>query len=122
MPLTAPHTPLSVTSEWKNKSGLDSEYADWVMETDAAVGRILDALEKNGIADNTLVIFTSDNGCGSYIGAKDLAQRGHYVSGPLRGYKGDVWEGGHRIPLIVRLPGTVKPGTSSDQLVVLTDV
>jgi arylsulfatase A-like enzyme len=122
LPLTSPHTPLAVTAEWKNKSGLHNDYADFVMQSDAVVGSILKALEDNGIANNTLVIFTSDNGCGSYIGAKDLEQRGHYVSGGLRGYKGDVWEGGHRIPFIVRMPGTVKAGTVCHQLVLQTDI
>jgi arylsulfatase A-like enzyme len=87
------------------------------MQTDATVGRVLDALEKSGAAKNTLVLFTSDNGCAPYIGAKDLEQMGHYPSGPLRGYKADAWEGGHRVPFIVRWPGTVKPGSVSNQLV-----
>jgi len=120
MPLTAPHTPIAVNPEWQGKSGL-IPYADLVMETDALVGRVLQAIEKSGEAENTLVIFTSDNGCAPYIGAKDLEAKGHYPSGPLRGYKADVWEGGHRVPLIVRWPGTVKPGTRCDQLVMQAD-
>ena len=116
LPLTAPHTPLAVIEAWQNKSGLNA-YADFVMQTDATVGRVLAALEKSGAAKNTLVIFTSDNGCAPYIGAKDLEQMGHYPSGPLRGYKSDAWEGGHRVPFIVRWPGTVKPGSLCHQLV-----
>jgi len=120
MPLTSPHTPLAVNPEWKGKSGL-GDYADLVMETDAIVGRVLDALEKSGAADNTLVIFTADNGCAPYIGVKDLEQKGHYPSGPLRGYKADAWEGGHRVPFIVRWPGKVKPGSVCNQLVYQAD-
>ena len=115
LPLTAPHTPLAVIEAWKNKSGLNA-YADFVMQTDATVGRVLDALEKSGAADRTLVLFTSDNGCAPYVGAQDLERMGHYPSGPLRGYKSDAWEGGHRVPFIVRWPGTVKPGSVCHQL------
>ena len=120
MPLTSPHTPLAVNPEWKDKSHLNL-FADFVMETDAVVGRVLDALEKNGAAENTLVIFTADNGCAPYIGVKDLEQMGHYPSGPLRGYKADAWEGGHRVPFIVRWPGVVKPGSVCSQLVYQAD-
>ena len=116
LPLTSPHTPLAVIDEWKNKSGLNT-YADFVMQTDATIGRVLEALEKSGAADKTLVIFTSDNGCAPYIGVKELEQMGHYPSGPLRGYKADAWEGGHRMPFIVRWPGVVKPGSVCHRLV-----
>jgi arylsulfatase A-like enzyme len=121
LPLTAPHTPLAVIEAWKNKSGLNA-YADFVMQTDATVGRVLDALDKSGAADKTLVVFTSDNGCAPYIGAKDLERMGHYPSGPLRGYKSDAWEGGHRVSFIVRWLGTVKPGSVCPQLVHQADL
>jgi arylsulfatase A len=121
LPLTAPHTPLSVIEAWRNKSGLNA-YADFVMQTDATVGRVLDALEKSGAADKTLVVFTSDNGCAPYIGAKDLERMGHCPSGPLRGYKSDAWEGGHRVPFIVRWPGTVKSGSVCHQLMHQADL
>lgn len=121
MPLTAPHTPLAVTDEWKGKSGL-IPYADFVMQTDAVIGRVIEALEKSGAAGNTMVIFTSDNGCASYIGAKDMEAKGHFPSGPLRGYKFDVWEGGHREPFIVRWPGVVKSGSVCGQLVHQADI
>ena len=120
MPLTSPHTPLAVNKEWQGKSGLGT-YADLVMETDAAVGRVLAALDASGAADKTLVIFTSDNGCAPYIGVKDMEAQGHFPSGPLRGYKADAWEGGHRVPLMVRWPGVVKPATRCDQLVMQAD-
>src|SRR5690606_7900919 len=120
--LTSPHTPLAVNAAWKGKSGLNNDYADFVMETDAVVGRVLAALERSGVAANTLVVFTSDNGCGNYIGVQELAAQGHRVSGPLRGYKGHEWEGGHRVPFIVRYPGLVRPGSVSHQLVSLADL
>lgn len=121
LPLTSPHTPLSVNEPWKGKSGLNL-YADFVMETDAIVGQVLDAVQQTGEADNTLVIFTSDNGCAPYVGAAELEKMGHFPSGPLRGYKADAWEGGHRVPFIVRWPTVVKPGSVSDQLVHQADL
>ena len=117
MPLTSPHTPLAVNQEWKGKSRLQSDFADLVMETDAAVGEVLSALDIAGISDETMVVFTSDNGCASYIGVKELERQGHYPSGPWRGYKSDVWEGGHRVPMIVRWPGVVGPGSVCQELV-----
>ncbi|MCP4194279.1 MAG: arylsulfatase [Planctomycetaceae bacterium] len=121
MPLTSPHTPLSVNDAWKGKSGLNL-YADLVMETDVVVGQVLDALEATGAMNNTLVVFTSDNGCAHYIGVNELEAMGHYPSGNLRGYKSDAWEGGHRIPFIVRWPGRVEAGTVSQQLIHQADL
>ncbi len=120
-PLTSPHTPLSPTDEWKGKSGL-GPYADLVMETDAMVGRVLDALDKAGLSDNTLVIFTSDNGMAAYVGAHELEAKGHYPSGDFRGYKFDVWDGGHHLPFFARWPGVTKPGTVCRQLICHTDL
>ncbi len=116
MPLTAPHTPIAVNEPWKGKSGL-IPYGDFVMETDAAIGRVLDAIAQSGAADRTLLVLTSDNGCAPYIGAKEMEAKGHFPSGPLRGYKSDAWEGGHRVPFVVRWPGVVKPGSVCGQLV-----
>ncbi|MEM7473776.1 MAG: arylsulfatase [Planctomycetota bacterium] len=121
MPLTSPHTPLSVNEAWKGKSGLNL-YADFVMETDAVVGQVLDALETNGAAQNTLVLFTSDNGCAPYIDVAGLEKQGHFPSGPLRGYKADAWEGGHRVPFIVRWPGKVEAGSTNNELVHQADL
>ena len=122
LPLTAPHTPLAVTDEWKGKSRLGVIYADFVVETDAIIGRVLRAIDESGAADNTLVVFTSDNGCASYIGVPEMEKVGHYPSGPLRGYKTSVWEGGHRVPFLVRWPGVVKPGAVCRQLVLHADL
>jgi arylsulfatase A-like enzyme len=117
----SPHTPIVPKAEWKGKSGL-TEYADFVMQTDDAVGRVLKALDESGLASDTLVIFTSDNGFAPYAGAKELEAAGHFPSAEFRGYKNDIWEGGHRIPFIARWPGVVKPGTRNDALVCLTDL
>ena len=119
--LTTPHTPLAVNEPWRGKSGL-GDYADLVMETDAFVGRVMQVLEKTGLAGNTLVVFTSDNGFATYVGTAELEKRGHYPSGPLRGYKGENHEGGHRVPFIVRYPGVVTPGTVCRQHVQQADV
>src|SRR5262249_16848521 len=116
LPLTAPHTPIAPNAGWRGKSPIDHDYADFVMETDATIGRVLKALADSGAADNTFVLFTSDNGCASYHGVQQLEARGHFPSGALRGYKASVYEGGHRIPFVVRWPGVVRPGSVCDQL------
>jgi arylsulfatase A len=122
LPLTSPHTPLAVNEPWRGKSGLDNACADLVMETDAVVGDVLAAIERAGVADRTLVVFTSDNGFAPYVGVAQLEQRGHFPSGPLRGYKSDAWEGGHRVPFIVRYPGVARPGSVCDALVHQADL
>jgi arylsulfatase A-like enzyme len=131
LPLTSPHTPLAPSKEWQGKSGL-GRYADLVMETDEVVGQVLAALDKSGVADNTLVLLASDNGCAPYVGVtdekkggmekyKELEAKGHYSSYLFRGHKSDIWEGGHRIPFLVRWPGKVQAGSTSDQLFSLVD-
>lgn len=122
LPLTAPHTPLAVNEQWRGRSGLNSDYADLVMETDAVVGRVLDSLEQAGLTEETLVIFTSDNGCASYIGVPPLEAQGHFPSGPYRDYKASVWEGGHRVPFVIRWPQAITSGTVCSQLVHQADV
>ena len=122
LPLTTPHTPLSVNEEWKGKSGLNNAAADLIMETDAAVGKVLAALEASGAAKDTLVLFTSDNGFASYVGVKDLEKQGHFPSGPLRDYKTSVYEGGHRVAFVARWPGQVAAGSTCDQLVHQADI
>ncbi len=121
LPLSAPHTPIVPSKAWRGKSGL-GDYGDFVMETDWAVGEVLDALEKSGVADDTLVVFTSDNGCSPAAGTAALEKAGHFASAGFRGYKADIWDGGHRVPFLVRWPGAVEPDSRSDRLVCLTDL
>lgn len=120
LPLNSPHTPIVPGETWRGKSGL-GEYADFVMQTDGAVGEVLAAIDKADVAANTLVFFTSDNGCSPAAGVEALEKMGHFPSGDLRGYKADIWDGGHRVPFIVRWPGKVKAGSRSDQLICHTD-
>lgn len=121
-PLTSPHTPIVPSAEWQGKSGLQSPFADYVMETDAMVGRVMETLEKSGVAENTLLIFTSDNGCSPAAGLEKLESQGHFPSELRRGYKADIWDGGHRIPFIARWPDKIKPGSRSDEIICLTDL
>ncbi|MEI6865325.1 arylsulfatase [Flavicella sp.] len=121
--LNSPHSPVVPSEKWQGKSGMGA-YADFVMETDDVVGRVLSALKKNDIEDNTIVFFTSDNGC-SYPASK--AQKledkyGHFVSGDFRGAKSDIWEGGHRVPFIVKWPGKIEANSTSDQLICLSNL
>lgn len=117
---TSPHEPIVPSKSFRGKSGI-APIADFVMETDWSAGQIIKAIDDLGIADNTIVIFTADNGHSHYTGWEPLIKAGHLPSGPYRGHKGDIWEGGHRVPLVVRWPGKVKPG-SSRQMVSLTDL
>jgi arylsulfatase A-like enzyme len=119
--MTSPHEPVSPSDQFKGKSGI-APIADFLMETDWSAGQVIDALDKAGVADNTLVIFAGDNGHSNYTGWDELVAHGHQPSGPYRGWKGQIWEGGHRVPLIVRWPGKVAPGTQSNQLICLNDV
>ena len=92
------------------------------MQTDSSVGEVMAALEKDGIADNTLVIFTSDNGCSPAAGIPELEKKGHHPNYIFRGHKADIWDGGHRIPFICRWPGKIKARSKTDQLTCLTDL
>lgn len=121
VPLGSPHTPIVPSKEWQGKSGMGS-YADFVMQTDATVGAITKALEKNNLAKNTLIIFSSDNGCSKAANIPNLAKQGHIVSAGYRGSKADLWDGGHRVPFIVKWPQKIKANTTNDQLICLTDV
>ncbi len=119
--LNSPHTPIVPSPEWIGKSRL-GKYGDFVMQTDATVGKVVEAIDRSGQAENTLVIFSSDNGTSKAADIENLQQQGHYPSGNFRGSKADLWEGGHRVPLIVRWPGGgVKPGTKNSSLVCLSD-
>ena len=120
VPYGSPHTPILPTKEWQGKSGLGS-YGDFVMETDDGFQQILAALDRNNLTDNTLVIFSTDNGCSKAAKIPKLQAKGHFPSAHLRGSKADLWDGGHRVPFVVRWPGKIAPGSTSDQLICLTD-
>jgi len=92
------------------------------METDAAVGQVLDALDRLQLTDSTLVLFTVDNGASPEADFQQLAAAGHHPSGPYRGHKADLFEGGHRVPFVVRWPGVVPRGTTYPHLASLIDV
>ncbi|HJO26949.1 MAG TPA: arylsulfatase [Planctomycetota bacterium] len=120
-PMTSPHTPINPSKEFRGKSGV-SLYADFLLETDWSVGQVLDALEQCGLSEDTLVIFTADNGTSPKADFASLSAGGVDLRAGWRGYKADVWEGGHRVPFLVRWPGVVEPGTRSGEPIVLTDV
>lgn len=115
----SPHTPIVPNKEFQGKSGA-GDYGDFVLEIDYYVGAILDALDSLQLTDHTLVIFSSDNGPETFAYER-IQKHQHYSMGSLRGVKRDAWEGGHRVPLLVRWPGVVQPGRSCDALVSLTD-
>jgi arylsulfatase A len=115
----APHTPWLPTEEFDGISGAGM-YGDFMAMVDAKIGEILQALEQEGMAEETLVIFTSDNGPVWY--EKDILRFGHDSSGGLRGMKGDAYEGGHRMPFIVRWPGVVGPSSVTNQTISFTDL
>ncbi len=115
----APHTPWLPSPEFVGQSGA-SMYGDFVMMVDDEIGRVLGALDQEEMTNDTMVIFTSDNGPVWYD--SDVERFGHDSSGGLRGMKSDAWEAGHRMPFIVRWPGDVKAGSVSDHLVCFTDL
>jgi len=117
--LTAPHTPILPSKEFRGKSGLN-DYGDFVLMVDAMTGRIMEAIDKAGISKNTIVVFTSDNGCSPSANFDELLAKGHSPSYIFRGTKSDLFDGGHRIPCIVRWPEKVKP-RQVGQTICLTD-
>jgi arylsulfatase A-like enzyme len=121
LPLNAPHSPIVPREEFKGRSGL-SPHGDFVMEVDHQVGRLLEQLDKLGVAEDTLVIFTADNGVSPMAKLDRMQAQGHYSSGIYRGLKGTLYEGGHREPFLVRWPAVVEAGTLSDRLLSTTDL
>jgi arylsulfatase A len=117
---TSPHTPV-VPIEAFQGSTEAGPYGDFVHQSDFHLGQVLSALEDHGLADNTVVIFSSDNGPES-IAYDRIRNHDHFSMGELRGLKQDVWEGGHRVPFVIRWPGVIEPGRVSDDLVSQIDI
>ncbi|MEZ6055919.1 MAG: arylsulfatase [Planctomycetaceae bacterium] len=115
-PMCPPHTPVAPSAEFIGKSGAedkvkkDPRYGDWILQGDAMLGRILDALDRTGMAENTLIIATSDNGAE------------HRAYAPLRESKRSVYEGGHRVPFVARWPGKIAAGSQCDATICLNDL
>lgn len=109
VPLCTPHMPHVPALEFQGKSGTD-KYGDWILQGDTVTGRILDALERNHLATNTLVLVTSDNGAE------------HRPYPPLRESKRSIYEGGHRVPFLARWPGKIKPGSTCADVICLNDL
>ncbi len=119
--LPSPHTPILPIEEWQGKSGINP-YADFMMQIDNHMGQLQKVIEDAGISKNTIIIFTSDNGCSPQADLKILAEKGHDPSSIYRGYKADIFEGGHRVPFIVKWPNKIKPNSVSDQTICTTDL
>lgn len=132
-PMPAPHKPVIPEPEFQGKSGI-GPYGDFVQQVDATVGKVINAIDEAGIADNTLLIVTSDNGSFMFSYENDApdhtsnenlqgyAQNNHRSNGPLRGTKADVWEAGHRVPFFARWPGKITGDRKVGTTICLTDI
>jgi len=118
-PLTAPHTPWVPTEDFQGSSEAGT-YGDFVQQVDHTVGRLLSTLDSLGIADRTLIMFSSDNG--SHWMPSDIDSFDHHANYHFSGMKSDAWEGGHRVPLLARWPDYIPSQSTSDQMVCLTDL
>ena len=117
VPLNSPHSPIVPSEIWQGTSGL-GDYSDFVQQSDHAVVEILNALDQAGLAENTIVFFTTDNGTSArHAKPEALKAKGYDPLGGLRGAKSDAWEGGHRVPYVVRWPGVIEPGSISDETI-----
>ena len=121
LPLSAPHTPIVPTDEYRGTTEIGL-YGDFVTQVDALVGEVLGCLEQEGLAENTLFIFTSDNGASPAAKINELKEMGHDPNAPWRGAKADLYEGGHRTPFIARWPGVISPGSVCEQTTCTTDL
>lgn len=118
--LPSPHAPIIPNDNFIGKSEAGG-YGDWVVQTDAVVGEVLKTLKKKGFDENTIVLFSADNGPERY--AMDRAEKfGHFSTGDFRGVKRDVWEGGHHVPFIVSWPKKIKAGTVSNEVISQVDI
>ena len=120
MPFPSPHAPIIPTSEFDGKTQAGA-YGDYIYQTDYVAGEILKAIDRKGFTDNTLVIFTADNGPEHYAYPR-IRNTGHYSMGSLRGLKRDIYEGGHRVPFVVKWPGRIEEGIVSDVLIHQVDL
>ncbi len=120
-PLTAPHTPIVPSENFVGKSGVNP-YLDFCLEVDWSVGEIIKALKEKGVYDNTIIVFTSDNGSSTRSANYPvLLSHGHNSSGGYRGAKGDIFEGGHRVPFIFSYPAAIPKGRTYEKPVSLVD-
>ena len=117
------HSPVRPNPRFRDTSRIGA-YGDFIHELDWSVGQILDTLDRKGLADNTIVMFSSDNGAVArgYRPTDFVDYDGHRANGNWRGQKTEIYEGGHRVPFLVRWPGRIRPGRTSDQLVATTDM
>jgi arylsulfatase A-like enzyme len=118
---TGIHHPFTPHPQFKGTSGC-GRYGDFIHELDWIMGEVMKELEKQGVAENTLVVFTSDNGGMLNQGGQDAWVAGHTLNGMLLGFKFDAWEGGHRIPFIARWSGKIPAGSKSNQLICNVDL
>lgn len=121
LPLPAPRAPVAPSASWRGRSGMNA-YGDFVMETDNSIGRILMALRETGRAEDAFVVITSGSGCAPAADFAALREHGHFPSAGFRGMKSDLYEGGHRVPCMVRWPGRIARGGSIDALTGSTDL
>lgn len=119
--LPSPRFPFLPTKEWIGKSGLNP-YGDFVMMVDDYIGKLDNVIREAGVEDNTIVIFTSDNGCAPQADFDLLVEKGHNPSYIYKGHKFDIYEGGHRVPYIVRWPSKIEKGIVTDEVICTTDL
>lgn len=118
-PLTGPHTPWSPADPFKGKSDIGAR-GDMIMELDSTVGRVIKTLKETSLWENTLFIFTSDNG--PHPATEEITTYNHRPAGDLRGQKADIWDGGHRVPLVASWPGVIAEGRVTNQITCLVDL
>ncbi|MCW1921813.1 arylsulfatase [Luteolibacter arcticus] len=120
VPFPSPHAPIIPNGEFDGKSKA-GPFGDFVVQTDDACGQILAALRETGLAENTIVVFSADNGAEIFAHARDQ-KFDHWSSAPFRGIKRDLYEGGHHVPFVIKWPGLTKPGSVSDALLSQVDL
>lgn len=120
LPLTSPHTPIVPSARWQGKSTI-GDYGDFLMETDWVVGEVLEELDEQSFTRETIVIFTTDNGTSPAAKIDQLEAKGHIPNGPYRGCKATIFEGGHRVPFVLRWPEHVEKNTVCEQTISQVD-